>query len=128
MRKILVMMFGTVLMLMLVACGGNKVDDSTAEKYITQAEEIITLLNEGNYEKVHAMFDDEMKTGLPVEDMGELTPVFEESGSFEEIDKTSVEEEDSLYITVLAAKYSNENRVFTITFNDDEEVAGLFIK
>ena len=128
MRKTLVAMLGTILIFMLAACGGNKVEDSTAEIYITKAEGIIDLLNEGNYEAVHAMFGDGMKTGLPVEDMGELTPIIEESGSFEEIDKDSVEEDDGLYITVLVAKYSDKKRVFTITFNDKEEVTGLFIK
>jgi len=117
-----------MLMLLLAACGGNKVDDATAEKYITQAEEIVALLNEQHYEEIHAKFNDEMKAGLPVEDMEELTPIIEESGNFQEMDKASVEEEDGLYVTVLVAKYSNENRVFTITFNEDEEVAGLFIK
>lgn len=128
MKKILVTMFGAVLVLTLVACGGNKIEDSTAEKYIAQAEEIIILLNENNYEDVHAMFNEDMTIDLPVENMGEFTPIIEESGSFEEIDKASVEEEKGLYTTVLVAKYSNKNRVFTITFNDDEEVAGLFIK
>ena len=128
MKRNLIIMFGIVLLLLLVACGGNKVDDSTAEKYITQAEEIIGFLNESNYEEVYAMFDDDMKVGLPLANMEELTPIIEESGSFEEIDKASVEEEDGLYLTVLVAKYSHKNRVFTIYFNDDAEVAGLFIK
>lgn len=112
----------------LAACGGNKVDDSTAEKYITQAEEIVSLLNESEYQEVHVMFDDQMKTELPVAEMEELTPIIDQSGTFEKIDKSSVEEKDGLYIVVLAAKYSNENRVFTITFKDKDEVAGLFIK
>lgn len=128
MKKILVTMFGAVLMLMLVACGGNKVDDSIAEKYITQAEEIVALLNAGNYEEIYAMFNDQMKAELSVESMGELTPIIEESGSFKEIDKASVEEKDGLYTTVLVAKYSDKNRVFTISFNDNGDIAGLFIK
>jgi len=128
MKKTLITLLGTVLIIMLTACGGNKVEDSTAEIYITQAEEVIDLLNEGNYESVHAMFGDEMKKGLPVEDMEEFTPIIEEAGNFEEIDKASVEEDDGFYITVLVAKYSNEEHVFTITFNDKEEVVGLFIK
>src|SRR5699024_72341 len=106
-----------------VACGGNKVDDATSEKYITKSEEIVSLLNEGNYEEVFAQFDEEMKAGLPVNDMEELTPIIEESGDFEEIDKSSVEE-DGYYVTVLVAKYSEENRVFTVSYNDKEEVAG----
>ncbi|GAB3807235.1 DUF3887 domain-containing protein [Virgibacillus kimchii] len=122
------MMCGAVMVLLLVACGGNNVDGSTSEKYITQAKEIISLLNEGDYETVHSKFDEEMKTGLPVEDMEELTPIIEESGNFEEIDKASVEEKDGLYVAVLVGNYSDDNRVFTITFNDSEEVAGLFIQ
>jgi hypothetical protein len=80
--------FGLILVLTLVACGGNKVDDSMAKKYVTKAEKIIHLLNEGNYKKVHAMFDDKMKTGLLVKDMKELTPVIRKSGDFKEIEKT----------------------------------------
>ncbi|WP_461183615.1 DUF3887 domain-containing protein [Virgibacillus kimchii] len=128
MRKVFIMMCGAVMVLLLVACGGNNVDGSTSEKYITQAKEIISLLNEGDYETVHSKFDEEMKTGLPVEDMEELTPIIEESGNFEEIDKASVEEKDGLYVAVLVGNYSDDNRVFTITFNDSEEVAGLFIQ
>lgn len=128
MRKMVATMFGIGLIVILTACGGSKVDDATADKYIAKAEEVITLLNETNYEEVHAMFNDEMKSGLPVEDMEELTPVIEEAGEFKEIDKASVEEDDVLYISVLVAKYSEENRIYTITFNESEEVAGLFIK
>lgn len=110
------------------ACGGNAVNDATAEKYINQAEEVILHLNELDYEAVFAMFNEEMKAGLPVSDMAELTPVIEESGDFEEIDKASVEEKDGIYTAVLRAKYTDKNRIYTISFNSKDEVAGLFIK
>lgn len=128
MKKVVLMMISVVTVLALVACGGNKVDDATAEKYITKAEEIVSLLNEGNYTDVHAMFNEEMETGLPLNDMEELTPVISQSGEFVEIDKASVEEKDGHFIVVLVAKYSEENRTYTLTFNDKDEVAGLFIK
>lgn len=128
MKRILLTMLSAMVVFLLVACGGNKVDNETSEKYITKAEEIVSLLNEGKYKEVHAMFDKQMKTGLPEEKMKELTPIIEESGNFEKIEKSSVEEKDGMYVTILVAKYSKENRVFTVTFNDKEEVAGLFIK
>lgn len=128
MKKIALIMISVLTVLVLVACGGNKVDDATAEKYITKAEEIVSLLNENNYKEVHAMFDEEMEKGLPVDDMEELSPVINQSGEFEEIDKSSVEEKDGFFIVVLVAKYSEENRTFTVTFNDKDEVAGLFIQ
>lgn len=128
MKKIALIMISVLTVLVLVACGGNKVDDATAEKYITKAEEIVSLLNENNYKEVHAMFDEEMEKELPVDDMEELSPVINQSGEFEEIDKSSVEEKDGFFIVVLVAKYSEENRTFTVTFNDKDEVAGLFIQ
>lgn len=128
MKRVLFTVLSVMAMLALAACGGKKVDDATSEKYISKAENIVSLLNEGKYQEVHAMFDDEMKTGLPEDQMKELTPIIEESGNYEKIDKSSVEKKDGFYIVVLVAKYSNENRVFTITFNDQDEVAGLYIK
>lgn len=112
----------------LVACGGNKVDDATAEKYIAKAEEIVALFNKGAYGEIHVMFDEQMKTGLPEDEMEELAPIIEGSGDFEDIDKASVEELDGYYVVVLVANYSEEDRVFTISFNDQEEVAGLYMK
>lgn len=127
MRKMLRLILSTFVILVLVSCG-NSVDDTTSDKYITTAEEIVLLLNDANYEDVHAMFDEQMKLGLPEEAMVELTPIIEQSGDFEEINKSSVEEKDGYYIVVLVANYSEENRVFTISFNDQDEVAGLFIQ
>lgn len=128
MRKMFVIVVGVLLLVMLVACGGNKVDEATAEKYTTKAEEIILLLNEGDYEAVYATFGAEMKEGLPVSAMSELTPIIEESGEFEAVDKASVEEKNGNYTSVSRAKYTEKNRVYTISFNSNDEVIGLFIK
>ncbi len=127
MRKILAVVFSAVMMLALAACG-NKVDDATAEKYSSKAEEVILLLNEGKYEEVHAMFNDEMEAGLSAAQMEELTPIISESGNFEKISKSSVEERDGYYVTVSVGKYSKKNRVFTISFDKNDEIAGLYIK
>lgn len=127
MKRFLITIFTVALMIVLVACGGNKVDDTIADKHIAHAEKIVSLLNDGNYEEVHSMFDEMMKAGLPVNAMEDLTPVIKESGSFEKIDKRSVEENEGMYTTVLAAKYSEKNRVFTITFDGNDKVAGLYI-
>lgn len=128
MKRVLVAILSALTMLALVACSGNKVDDSTSKKYIKKAEEIASLLNAGKYEEVHVMFDDQMSTGLPVDKMEELTPIIKDSGAFKKIDKSSVEEKDDVYIVILVAKYSEENRIFTISFNDKEQVVGLYIK
>lgn len=128
MRNVFILLVGGLLLVVLSACGGNKVDEATAETFTQRAEEVILLLDEGDYEAVFETFNDEMQAGLPVSELAELGPIIEESGELEEIDKASVEEKDGYYISVSRAKYTEENRVFTITFNADGEVAGLFMK
>ena len=112
----------------LAACTGNNVDESTSKKFIPKAEEIVSLLNEAKYKEVHGKFDSKMKAGLPEEKMKDLTPVIEKAGTFEKIEKKTKKKKDGLYTVILVAKYSKEQRTFIITYNDKEEIAGLFIK
>jgi len=115
-------------MLLLAACGGKKVDDETARTYIDQAEQVVSLLNEGDTESVRGMLDDNMKAALTDAQLQEVVGIIEDSGAFEKVDKSSVEEQDSLYVTVLGVKYSKSTRIFTISFDSQQKVAGLFIK
>ncbi len=127
MKRKLLFLFSVLAVLALAACG-NKVDEATAEKYTGKAEEVILLLSEGKYEEVHAMFNEEMEDALPVGEMDALTPLIEEAGKFEKINKASVEEKDGYYVTVTVAKYSKKNRIFTITFDENDNIAGLYVK
>ncbi|MGN5651809.1 DUF3887 domain-containing protein [Bacillus sp. Brlt_9] len=128
MRRILLIIVSAITAFALAACTGNKVDESTEKKFIPKAEEIVSFLNEAKYKDVHDKFDSKMKVGLPEGKMKELTPVIEKAGTFEKIEKKSIEEKDGLYTVILVAKYSKEQRTYIITYNDKEEIAGLFIK
>lgn len=113
----------------LVACGGNKVDETTAEQYKSKAKEVILLLNEQKYEEIYHLFDKTMKEQLPVEIMKkQITSVIEESGSFENFNKSKIDEKDGYYVAVIVASYSEKNRVYTISFNQQGEISGLFVK
>ena len=127
MRKILSVLLGSLVALMLVGCGSN-VDDATADKYIEQAKSVVENLNNENYEDIQAQFDAKMKANLTTEQMAELAPIIEASGQFQEFDKQSVEEKDGYYTTILVAKYSEEKRIYTISFNEQDEIVGLYIK
>lgn len=113
----------------LAACGGgSKVDDATKEKYTSLSEDVILLLNDRNYEDLHTMFNEEMKESLPVSDLIQLNAVMDEAGQFQNIDRSSVEEKDGYYVTVVVGNYSENKRIFTISYDDQDEIAGLYIK
>lgn len=126
MKKIIVILC-SVVMLILGACG-NKVDDATADKYIGKAKDVVTLLNEEQYEKVTAQFDNTMKANLTAAQLAEISPILKESGAFEEIKKQSVEEKDGMKVVVLVAQHKNDKRIYTVSYNDKEQIAGLFVQ
>jgi len=127
MMKRTVMLFSAVLVLLLAACGSN-VDEQTEKKVTKQAKEVVTLLNEEKYEELIKKSDSKMKKELTLESFREVISNLKESGTFEKFEKSSVEEKENIYVTVLVAKYSKDKRVFTISFNKQDEVAGLFYK
>lgn len=128
MRRMLLIIISAIAAFVLAACTGNKVDESTSKKFISKAEEMVSLLNEAKYKEVNEKFDSKMKAALSEEKMKDLTPIIEKAGTFEKIEKQSIEEKDGLYTVILVAKYSKEQRTFIITYNDKEEIAGLVIK
>ncbi|GIP19222.1 hypothetical protein J40TS1_48640 [Paenibacillus montaniterrae] len=127
MKKMHVMFISICVLVLLAGCG-SKVDDSTAQTYISKAEEVVQMLNNGEYESITEQFDDTMKASLSAEQLAELEPLLTASGEFKAIEKQSVEEKDGMKIVVLIANYSEEKRIFTITYDANDKIAGLFIK
>ena len=127
MMKRIIMLFGAVLVLLLAACGSN-VDEQTEKKITKQAKEVVALLNEEKYEEVTEKFSSKMKRDLTADKLGEASTIVKDSGTFEKFDKSTVIEKENNYVAVLVAKYSKDKRVFTISFNKQDEVVGLYLK
>lgn len=118
-----------MLVVTLAACGsGSKIDERIKVTYTAEAEEVIFHLNTMDYEAVFDLFDETMQEELPVDAMVQFSPLIKGAGQFKEIGNVSIQEKDELYIVVASVKYTEENRIFTITFNKQAEIAGLNIK
>lgn len=122
------MLICSMLVVAVLAACGNKVDEETSEVYTSKAEEIVQFLNKGEFEKITAQFDERMAASLTATKLAEISPVLEKSGAFEEIKKKSVEEKDGLKIVVLVGKHSKDNRVYTVTYDANDKIAGLFVQ
>lgn len=128
MNKKLVLLIASLCLVALMAGCGNKLDEATVQKYSNKAEEVIVLINSGDFEAITAQFDDVMKSQLSIAQLEQITPIITASGDYKGIKKSTVNEKDGYYIAVLVAEYSNENRVYTITYDGQEQIAGLFVK
>ena len=127
MKKWAVILVGIILSAVLVGCG-DKADEDTAQVYSAKAEEVVNWINDKNYDKVTEQFDENLKVQLTAEQLVQIDPVIAASGDFEQVEKSTVEEKDGMKVVVLVAQYSNEKRVFTVTYDGEDKIAGLFVQ
>lgn len=126
MKKLVILALATVLLL--AACGKNKVDETAADEYIKKSKETITLFNEEKFDEMRTLFDATMKDSLSVEQLQEVSDIVKESGEFVGFEKESVAKKEQYFVATIAAKYKEDNRVYTITLNEQQQVAGFFVK
>lgn len=126
MKKLVLLALATVFLL--AACGKNKVDESAAEEYIKKSKEMITLFNEEKFDEMRTMFDATMKDALSVEQLQDVFDIVKESGEFVSFEKESVAKKEQYFVATIATKYKEDNRVYTITLDEQQQVAGFFVK
>lgn len=129
-KKIVKVFFILLTGLIVTACssGGEKVDEKTAKKYEAKAEDVVKNLNHQEYSKMIAQFDSKMKKSLTEEKLKELKPTIDEAGEYKSITKSSVEKIEEMYKVVLVTKYENAKLTYTISFNDKDQLSGLYVK
>ncbi|MEC1177789.1 DUF3887 domain-containing protein [Metasolibacillus meyeri] len=128
MKRFYITLISSLCLAVLLAGCGNKVEEEIAQQYESKAEEIIQFVNKGEFEEITQQFDAKMKASVTAEQLAEITPVIEASGNFVQIKKISIQEKDGVFIVVLVAEYSKDERIYTISYNDKEEIAGLYIQ
>lgn len=100
------------------------------------AEEVIDLVNAGEYEKLaKEKWNAQLKSALPAETMvSEVQPVIEELGAFKSYGDEAVagsedkDTEQEFAVAVVKAQYEERKAQYTITFDKNMKVAGFFIK
>lgn len=129
-KKLVKVFFILLTGLIVTACssGGEKVDEKTAKKYEAKAEDVVKNLNHQEYSKMIAQFDSKMKKSLTEEKLKELEPTIAEAGEYKSITKSSVEKIEEMYKVVLVTKYENAKLTYTISFNDKDQLSGLYVK
>ena len=127
MKKWTVVFVGIILSIILVGCG-NKADEDTSQVYSAKAEEVVKWMNEKNYDKIIEQFDENLAGQLTSDRLAQIEPVIMQSGDFEKVEKSTVEEKDGMKVVVLVAQYSKDKRIFTVSYDGEDKIAGLFVQ
>ncbi len=98
----------------------------------TAAENVIDLLNKHDSDGLTAMMTEEMKTGLTEAMQSQIFTLLDESGTFQEINEMKIggsEQNGISYAVVVAkAKYEKREITYTISFDPDMNLAGLYLQ
>ena len=124
--------------ILLAACSNKSSDknfsisDGEKEKYIETAQNTITLFNEQKSDEIREISDEILKNALTDDKLSEIYEHLKTCGEFEkflESNITGVEQNDQTFIVVVQqAKYKENTLTYTISFDKDEKLAGIFYK
>lgn len=96
------------------------------------AENVIDLLNKNDSEGLTALMSDDMKALLTDDVQSQIFALVKDSGAFQEISDlkmTGATENGITFAAVVAqAKYANREITYTISFDKDMKLAGLYLK
>lgn len=113
----------------LAGCGSSKLGENYSEdKLKAAAESVIENTSEGNYKAVLEGASDELKAVLSEAKLKEVWDLYGEKGKLEEITKMKFEEKDGYGVVTAIAKYEKKKIQFTLSYNEDMELSGFWLR
>jgi len=96
------------------------------------AENVVDLISKSDGQGLTAVMNDQMKAALTEDIQAQIFALVEGSGSFEEIGELklggSSQNGIDYAVAVVKAKYENREIIYTISFDQDMKLAGLYLK
>ena len=117
---------------LLAGCGSKLPEGYDEDELKASAEVVINLLNQRDSVGLNEMMTEDMKAGLTEEVQAQIFAFLDESGTMKEISSMGVSgsEENGITFAVVIAKVAYENRdiTYTIGFDPDRKLAGLYLQ
>lgn len=119
----------------LSACGKNKLSDEFNQERVEEAvKNVVDMVNQGDIEGIQELSNEEMKEAMTEDVLNQVFDAVKEFGDYKEITKidvAGVEDKASgqpIAIAVVKVKYSEKDVIYTISFDIDMKLAGLYLK
>ena len=135
-KAIVTAMLILVLSFSLIGCAGASLPKGfDADEVGTAAEEIVGLATAGDFDSIVASLRDDLKSTITVDQLKEgWAPAYEKAGTFEKITKTSLSGTkdqttgEEYAVAQVLVKCANASLVYTLSFDKDMMLVGLFLK
>lgn len=118
------------LTLLLIGCSSKELSDNySKEKLDTEVLNIIKDLEKNSFQEIIDKSSQELKSVLTVEQLETAwNSVSENAGEFQEISTNKYMEKDGFATVIAIAKHSKRKVQYTLSFNKDMELVGIYLK
>ena len=121
---------------LLIACTSQELSDAFDQETLEDtAGKTVELLNDRNFEDVTALVREDLQELLSAQQLETaLEPVLDDYGTFEEIKSITMvgsndaETQEEFAVCVLICNYENGKATYTLTFDTEYQLVGLYLK
>lgn len=136
MQAIVTAVLVLALSLSLIGCAGAPLPKGfDADEVGTTAEEIVGYATAGDFDSIVASLRDDLKSNITVDKLKESwAPAYEKAGAFEKVTKTVLSGTkdqttgEEYAVAQVLVKHANASLVYTLSFDKDMMLVGLFLK
>lgn len=136
MKKVLVSAITVIMLLSLAACSSSKLADIYKEDdVVSKAKNVVETINTQDYDSVVAFVRSDLQTQLTADTLKTAWKTqLDESGAFKEYKSVvtygqkSKSTGEDYAVCVLVCTYENATRTFTLSFDKDLSVVGMYMK
>lgn len=135
-KTIIYALLALTLCLGLFGCAGKSLPEGfDADEVGSTAEEIVGLATMGDYESIIFALRDDLKEAITADQLREgWAETYEKAGAFDSITKVSFSGTadqttgEEYAVAQLLVKHENANLVYTLSFDKDLALVGLYLK
>ncbi|KGM92786.1 hypothetical protein ADU90_07195 [Clostridium botulinum] len=129
MKRVFKFLIAMLCITVLGGCGAKKLSDNYSEdKLKVASEKVIDNLNKEKFDDVIGIMDKSIKSQITVDKLKEVMESFKKLGKFDSISKMIFQEKKGIATVVSIAKYENGNIQFTLSYNKNMQLCGLYLK
>lgn len=135
MKKLILCVLMALLLASLCGCGQNKLADCFEEASVNAKAKIVAgMVIDRDFEGVCALFREDIAADLTPEYLEELlSPMLDENGEFQKFQAAAcagqkTPEGEDMAISMVVARFEDGKRNFTISFDEEMTLIGLYMK
>ncbi|MEG0050545.1 MAG: DUF3887 domain-containing protein [Terrisporobacter sp.] len=130
MKKLKLLLVMAISCVVLVGCSNNKLSDAFNEEELkTTSQNVIKMLYNEEYDKIEEKSSKNLIDAGVTEKLKEVwPPIAKDLGKLESFDKEAVVGKGEEATVVTVTNFKNGKAQFTISYNEDMELTGIYIK